>query len=92
MLPYLRRTLTITLDTDWFWRRWGANLVAAVLRQSDSVKSSIGPRIRHTGAEVLAFTIRQYGPESRLARTWPTRTMALWVLVLLLGYLVLYYF
>ena len=29
--------------------------------------------------------------DGRLARTWPTRSMALWVLVLLLGYLLLYY-
>jgi multicomponent Na+:H+ antiporter subunit D len=27
MLPYLKRTLTITLDTDWFWRRLGPALV-----------------------------------------------------------------
>ena len=40
------------------------------------------------GAEALR---RQTGQDGRLARTWPTRSMALWVLVLLLGYLLLYY-
>ena len=31
------------------------------------------------------------GPQGRIAGTWPTGSMALWVLVLLLGYLLLYY-
>ena len=34
---------------------------------------------------------RHTGVDSSLARTWSTRGMGLWVLVLLLGYLVLYY-
>ncbi|EWS63985.1 hypothetical protein Y695_02773 [Hydrogenophaga sp. T4] len=35
--------------------------------------------------------LRHYGQDGRLARTWSTRSMALWVLVLLIGYLLLYY-
>jgi hypothetical protein len=35
--------------------------------------------------------VRLSGADARLAVTWSTRAMALWVLVLLLGYLVLYY-
>ncbi len=33
MLPYLKRTLTITLDTDWIWRRLLARLAHAMQRQ-----------------------------------------------------------
>jgi multicomponent Na+:H+ antiporter subunit D len=43
------------------------------------------------GNGLLAAIIRQAGHDARLARTWPTRSMALWVLVVLLGYLLLYY-
>jgi multicomponent Na+:H+ antiporter subunit D len=39
----------------------------------------------------MAAAFRHYGPQGRLAATWSTRSMALWVLVLLLGYLLLYY-
>lgn len=91
MLPYLRRTLTITLDTDWFWRVMGASLVAGVHRRLGGAMAAAGKRTKQLGADLVASTIRQYGQDSRMARTWPTRTMALWVLVLLLGYLVLYY-
>jgi multicomponent Na+:H+ antiporter subunit D len=35
--------------------------------------------------------MRQAAQDGRLARTLSTRNMALWVLVVLLGYLLLYY-
>jgi multicomponent Na+:H+ antiporter subunit D len=39
----------------------------------------------------LAAVSRHAGADARLARTWSTRAMALSVLILLLGYLALYY-
>ena len=91
MLPYLKRTLTITLDTDWVWRR----LLPAVNRSAEkliiSVRDGIGRAVQHLGTGLLAVVVRHYGEDGRFARTWSTRSMALWVLVLLLGYLVLYY-
>jgi multicomponent Na+:H+ antiporter subunit D len=35
---------------------------------------------------------QHHGPEGVLARTWPTGSMALWVAVLLGGFLLIYYF
>jgi hypothetical protein len=40
---------------------------------------------------VRGLASRRHGPESRLARTWPIRTMAIATLVMLLAYLALYY-
>jgi multicomponent Na+:H+ antiporter subunit D len=34
---------------------------------------------------------QRYGPEGVLARTWPTGSMALWAVVTLLAYLLIYY-
>jgi multicomponent Na+:H+ antiporter subunit D len=91
MLPYLKRTLTITLDTDWLWRR----LLPAAARGFESVFVATRTALAHhavkMGNGLLAAIIRQAGHDARLARTWPTRSMALWVLVVLLGYLLLYY-
>jgi multicomponent Na+:H+ antiporter subunit D len=91
MLPYLKRTLTITLDADWVWRRllpaaWTAleALNAAVRRAADSTAGALG-------RDLLAVLNRHAGEEARLARTWPVRRMALSVLLVLLGYLMLYY-
>ena len=91
MLPYLKRTLTITLDTDWFWRRVGPTLYAAVQKPYGAMSRALGSALGNSGKAAAALIQRQYGPEGRLARTWTTRSMALWVLVLLIGYLLLYY-
>jgi multicomponent Na+:H+ antiporter subunit D len=91
LLPLLKRTLTITLDTDWVWRRLLTALVAALERSLDSVRALVGGAARGSLDRALAGIERQSGPDGSLARTWPIRSMALWVLILLLGYLVLYY-
>jgi multicomponent Na+:H+ antiporter subunit D len=91
MLPYLKRTLTITLDTDWVWRRL---LPAAWQRMATSfavAKRGLSSQGDRAGAGLLAAISRHAGADARLARTWSTRAMALSVLVLLLGYLALYY-
>ena len=37
MLGWLKRTLTITLDTDWFWRRLGPAILARLDRGADDI-------------------------------------------------------
>jgi multicomponent Na+:H+ antiporter subunit D len=39
----------------------------------------------------MALVLYQHRQDGRFARTWSTRSMAMWVLVLLLGFLILYY-
>lgn len=91
MLPYLKRTPTITLDTDWLYRRLlpaGAGRLEALI---GAAAKTLKTRCRQLGIGLLAAVTRHAGLDARLARTWPTGSMALWVLVLLLGYLLLYY-
>jgi multicomponent Na+:H+ antiporter subunit D len=92
LLPYLKRTLTITLDTDWLWRR----LAPAVLAPLSRLWLRVDRAWRRAALSVLAGigreAARAHGPDSRMARTWPVSAMAISVLVLLLAYLVLYYF
>jgi multicomponent Na+:H+ antiporter subunit D len=91
MLPYLKRTLTITLDTDWVWRRLLPAAWQRMARGFDVVKREMGSQSSRAGTGLLAAVSRIAGADARLARTWSTRAMALSVLVLLLGYLALYY-
>ncbi|MEO7246022.1 MAG: Na(+)/H(+) antiporter subunit D [Rubrivivax sp.] len=91
MLPYLKRTLTITLDTDWVWRRPLPAIGRTGGRLIGTAQAALRRLAGRVGSRALDWVIRHHGPEGRLAQTWPTRSMALWVLVLLLGYLVLYY-
>ncbi len=91
MLPFLKRTLTITLDADWIWRKLLPALVVQVDQPFSKARAAIGRSAQRLGSELLATVVRHHGEDGRFARTWSTRSMTLWVLVLLLGYLLLYY-
>ncbi|MEO6624109.1 MAG: Na(+)/H(+) antiporter subunit D [Burkholderiaceae bacterium] len=91
MLPYLKRTLTITLDTDWLWRR---PLLAGVLvgqRWLARLGVAANALAGELGRRGLDALVQLCGRHGLLSRTSTTRGMALWVLVLLLGYLLLNY-
>lgn len=89
MLGWLKRTLTITLDFDWFYRRLGRGL--AIWLDDVAARSW---RALVTGIEGRAKRIndrlhRHHGPDGVLGRTWPTGTMAFWTTVMLAAYLIL---
>ena len=90
-LPYLKRTPTITLDVDWIYRRAAPAIVAACTAMLERVMQGTSLAARALATHGAALIYRHHGPQGGLARTWTTRSMAIWVLVLLLGYLVLYF-
>lgn len=91
MLPMLRRTLTITLDLDWFYRVFAPRILAgagallamagAALRAwADGAVARVGEGVR-----------RRDGLQGLHVRTASTGAMVLWVALLLAGYLLVYY-
>lgn len=91
MLKQMRRTLTISLDFDWFYRKFFKEIGSEFTLQS-SVAREV--RAQQAVALVNQFIDRLYhhhGPKGTLARDWPTGSMVLWVAVLLGLSLVLYY-
>ena len=92
MLGWLKRTLTITLDTDWVWRRLGPEVLARVDRRADDIWRR--PDRRHivwAARRLNAGLHHHHGPDGILGRTWPTGTMALWATLMLGAYLILSY-
>jgi len=92
MLPKMKRTLTITLDWDWFYRWLGPRAIRQVTRVLSRwhIHTRLG-FLRHLGT--LFDTLFLYhGPQGILARTWATGSMVLWVVILLGIYLVAYYY
>jgi len=87
MLPWMQRTLTITLDTDWLYRRLLAWLAAACLRAGGHALYGLGRggRILRdlTGARLRGG----FQASGLLSRTWFIGTTALWLLGLLGIYL-----
>ena len=91
MLNYLKRTPTISLDVDWLWRKFFPALFAIVGKAIRGAQSAIGGSLGGLIASTTALLDRQRQPGGFLLRSWPTGSMALWVMIMLLGYLALYY-
>jgi len=91
LLDVLRRTLTITLDVDWLYRKLGPSLCAGIAGRLARALVAIGRSASSLRSRVLGALHRHHGPQGVLARTWPTGSMALWAVILLLAYLLLYY-
>lgn len=91
MLGWLKRTLTITLDVDWLWRRLGPRVAArlddAAGRAWDRLTDGIGALSK----EIAGSLARHHGPTGAFGRTWPTGTMAFWTTVMLAAYLLIAY-
>ncbi len=92
MLPWMKRTLTISLDWDWFYRR----AFPAVAASLTAIWGELRAVMTHATLERLDRGVdwlqRHHGGQGALARTWPTGSMVTWVAVLLIAFLLLYYF
>ena len=92
MLPMMKRTLTITLDFDWLYRRLGPWASRGIAVRVATVRTLTEASLMMRLDGVLRRLFRTHGPQGILARTWPTGSMVLWVLVLLSGFLVFSFF
>jgi multicomponent Na+:H+ antiporter subunit D len=91
MLGWLKRTLTITLDSDWLWRKAGAAFFVAADRGADAAWRFATQWLL---LGVRAFSARlsdHHGPEGVFGRTWRTGSMAFWMTLMLGAYLLLSY-
>jgi multicomponent Na+:H+ antiporter subunit D len=99
LLPLMKRTDTISLDVDWLWRRAAPGLAAWIARIAQPVRHLVGT-VTGLLRELLAhLTVHYLGQphtaDSRerglFARSWPIGTTALWIAILLSGYVLVYY-
>ena len=92
LLPLMKRTLTITLDFDWFYCRFlkaiGSEFTVHMGNFVEKSSSSITNRL-----QILFDKLHlQNGPHGILGNTSPSSSMVLWVAVILVASLFLYYF
>lgn len=86
--PELR---SVNLDSDWLYRKLLNKLWQVSVAAFTAARAALEAALGAIAARLHSSIYRTYGPDGGLARTWPTRSMALWVLVVLLGYLLLYF-
>jgi multicomponent Na+:H+ antiporter subunit D len=92
MLPYMKRTLTITLDLDWIYRWLAPRAIRSVVRASASWQLRLRLGVLRRLGHFLGILFLYHGPQGILARTWATGSMVLWVVILLGVYLIAYYY
>ena len=99
LLPLMKRTMTISLDTDWLWRRAAVSLFVIIERVFISAGAVIAKQRDRLQKSLQLLTVRYLGqPDTAdskergvFARSWPVGTTALWVAVLLSAYVLVYY-
>ncbi len=91
MLPWLKRTTTLSLDTDWIYRVALRKLVSRLTALMGALQEKAQQHVQTLLQAGLRRIHRTHGPEGIHARTWPTGSMVLWVAIMLASYLILYY-
>ncbi len=91
MLGWLKRTLTITLDFDWFYRKFGILLATEFNNLSGHAWGGFADRVVKIVQRFVDRLYKSHGPQGIFARSWPTGNMAFWTTLLLGSYLILYY-
>jgi multicomponent Na+:H+ antiporter subunit D len=82
---------SVNLDFDWIYRRFGARLAAGGAVAAAAVNEECARRFRAAALRIGGWLRVVHGSEGILARTWSTGGMALWVALMLAGYLLVAY-
>jgi multicomponent Na+:H+ antiporter subunit D len=91
LLPFLKRTPTITLDTDWIYRRLLADAARAgtsAYRAASNVFSDVGISLGRRWTKAM---LKNGSRDGLFHRTGSTASMGVWVMLMLLAHLLLYH-
>jgi multicomponent Na+:H+ antiporter subunit D len=99
LLPLMKRTDTISLDTDWLWRRLAPAVLGVIERGIVAMWSALAQLQKGASGLLHAVVVRYLGQphtsdskeRGMFARSWLIGTTALWIAGLLSAYVLLYY-
>ncbi len=89
MLPMMKRTLTISLDFDWLYRKLFYKAGQVGLKLMESFNQLIHTGVKQGGQTFLSTFNASRLSRYHLAASWPTGSMVLWIGVILGGYLLM---
>ena len=90
-LPLMKRTLTVSLDTDWLWRVLLARIGEGALALLEAIGERLSKATEAFRSGPGANLVRLLGSSGPLGRTWQVGTTAMWISILLTAYVLLYY-
>lgn len=76
------------LDADWLWRRVIGRLAMALVKVGLALWGGVTHGTRVLAADIGRLLSAQHGPTGALARTRPSGSMAFWMTVMLLAFLI----
>ncbi len=88
MLPMMKRTLTLSLDFDWFYRRLFVRFSSVFFRYFWAIDGRIRAAVLSSIKSLFGF-ICAHAPNGILLKSRPSSSMVIWVTVLLATYLVI---
>lgn len=99
LLPLMKRTMTISLDTDWLWRRLAFSMLKIIENGFSSLNAVIERQRIRSQHFLHGIAVRYLGQphtaDSKergiFARSWRVGSTALWIAILLSAYVLLYY-
>jgi multicomponent Na+:H+ antiporter subunit D len=89
LLPMMKRTLTISLDFDWFYRVAGPFVVGRLVQAIAAVGTAIETALTKTVLNAITVIRRHHGPEGFMAKTLHLSSMVFWVIAALAFVLIL---
>ena len=89
LLPMMKRTLTISLDFDWFYRVAGPFVVTRVVAMLAAIGAAIEGTLTKAAVDTIAVIRRHHGPEGLMAKTLHLSSMVFWVVAALAFALIL---
>jgi multicomponent Na+:H+ antiporter subunit D len=86
LLPMMKRTLTITLDTDWLWRVVGLNLVQGLVGAYRNLAGALSDALTALRQVLVARVLPLWKPGGLFADSASIGATALWMIVVLTAY------
>ena len=80
----------VHIDAEWFYRKAGPWLLGTVGRAVTRVDVYVRSSVLEFVGSIMHGVKRTHGPVGPLAKSWPTGSMVLWVVILLVVYLLFY--
>ena len=91
LLPQMKRTLTITLDSDWLFRNLGYKLVKFFSKELNILIDGIKGGTPEQISSFIEYIFKYHGPSGILAKTLPTGRTIFWVIIIFALFLFLTY-
>ncbi|MDJ0653332.1 MAG: Na(+)/H(+) antiporter subunit D [Xanthomonadales bacterium] len=91
MLPLMKRTLTLSLDTDWIYRRMFFNAAKVGARALADIRDRAANDLNAASGWLSGWLSANWKTDGPFTRSWPISATALWIAALLSVYVFVYY-